>query len=374
MVRIRTGDLLESDAQTLVNTVNCVGIMGKGIALDFKKRFPEMFEDYVGRCKRGEVRLGEPYVYRYLTPPWVLNFPTKDHWRSHASLDDIVRGLQFLIAHYREWDITSLAVPPLGCGNGQLEWAIVGPTLYRYLGQLAVPVDLYAPYGTPLEELQLSFLEQPMGTSSRNGAIPDPQWIQPSWVALVEILKRVQDQPYHWPVGRTVFQKMAFVATNLGLPTGLQFTKGSYGPYSSELQKLKARLESNGLVRERRHGQMYHVMVGPTFEDARQAFQRDISGWEPIIEKTFDLFMRIDTADQAELVASTLFSANSLERAGGGRPSERMVFDAIVEWKKKRRPPLDEGELAITIRDLASRGWLSATRSEDLPAVEEMAF
>jgi O-acetyl-ADP-ribose deacetylase (regulator of RNase III)/uncharacterized protein YwgA len=374
MVRIRTGDLLESDAQTLVNTVNCVGIMGKGIALDFKKRFPEMFEDYVGRCKRGDVRLGEPYLYRYLTPPWVLNFPTKDHWRSHARLDDIVRGLKFLISHYREWGITSLAVPPLGCGNGQLEWAIVGPTLYRYLGQLAVPVDLYAPYGTPLEELQLSFLEQSAGTSSRNGATPDPQWVQPSWVALVEILKRIQDQPYHWPVGRTVFQKMAFVATNLGLPTGLQFTKGSYGPYSSELQKLKARLESNGLVRERRHGQMYQVMVGPTFEDARQAFQRDISGWEPIIEKTFDLFMRIDTADQAELVASTLFSANSLEKAGGGRPSERMVFDAIVEWKKKRRPPLDEGELALTIRDLSSRGWLSATRSEDLLAMEELPF
>ncbi|MGH8730005.1 MAG: type II toxin-antitoxin system antitoxin DNA ADP-ribosyl glycohydrolase DarG, partial [Burkholderiales bacterium] len=319
MVRIRTGNLLESDAQTLVNTVNCVGIMGKGIALDFKKRFPDMFEDYVGRCKRGEVRLGEPYLYPYLTPPWVLNFPTKDHWRSHARLDDIVRGLKFLIAHYREWGITSLAVPPLGCGNGQLEWAIVGPTLYRYLGQLAVPVELYAPYGTPHEELQLSFLERSVEASSSNGMIPDPQWVQPSWVALVEVLKRVQDQPYHWPVGRTVFQKMAFVATNLGLPTGLQFTKGSYGPYSSDLQKLKARLESNGLVRERRSGQMYQVLVGPTFEDARKAYRHDIRGWEPIIEKTFDLFMRINTADQAEL-ASTLFSADALERSGGVRP------------------------------------------------------
>ena len=76
-----TGDLFESGAQTLVNTVNCVGVMGKGIALEFKKRFPDMFEDYVARCKQSEVSLGQPYLYKSLALPWILNFPTKDHWR-----------------------------------------------------------------------------------------------------------------------------------------------------------------------------------------------------------------------------------------------------------------------------------------------------
>src|SRR3990170_5247050 len=160
MITVRIGDIFESNAQTLVNTVNCVGIMGKGIALEFRKRFPDMFEDYARRCKEGRVKLGEPFLYRRLTTPWILNFPTKDHWRSVSRLEDIIAGLRHLQTHYREWGITSLAVPPLGCGHGQLEWRVVGPTLYRHLKQLALPVELYAPYGTPDEQLQPAFLQQ----------------------------------------------------------------------------------------------------------------------------------------------------------------------------------------------------------------------
>jgi O-acetyl-ADP-ribose deacetylase (regulator of RNase III) len=133
MIEIKIGDLFNSKVQTYVNTVNCVGVMGAGIALEFKKRFPDMYNEYLDLCERGEVKLGEPYLYRSLIPPWILNFPTKNHWRSVSKLDDIVKGLEFLKAHYKEWDITSLAVPPLGCGYGQLEWRIVGPTLYRYI-------------------------------------------------------------------------------------------------------------------------------------------------------------------------------------------------------------------------------------------------
>lgn len=129
MMRVLINDIFQSKAQTLVNTVNCVGIMGKGLALEFKKRFPDMFKDYAERCTRGEVRLGKPYVYKSLLPPWIINFPTKEHWRSVSNLQDITRGLDYLVNHYKEWGITSLAVPPLGCGEGQLEWRIVGPTL-----------------------------------------------------------------------------------------------------------------------------------------------------------------------------------------------------------------------------------------------------
>ena len=152
MVKVIVGDLFASDAQTLVNTVNCVGVMGKGVALEFKKRFPEMYKDYVTRCERHEVRLGKPYLFRHLMPPWVLNFPTKGHWRSVTKLSDIERGLRYLTEHYEEWGITSMAVPPLGCGNGQLEWRIVGPTLYRYLSEIKVQITLrairYTPRGT----------------------------------------------------------------------------------------------------------------------------------------------------------------------------------------------------------------------------------
>src|SRR4051794_15581386 len=155
---VKVGNLLDSSAQTLVNTVNCVGVMGKGIAFAFKERFPGMYKDYVRRCERREVRLGRPYLFKQLFGHWVLNFPTKDHWRAVSKLDDIVLGLEYIKKNYKEWGITSVAVPPLGCGHGQLDWNVVGPTLYRYLDTLEIPVEMYAPLGTPADQLSEAFL------------------------------------------------------------------------------------------------------------------------------------------------------------------------------------------------------------------------
>ena len=114
------GDLFESRAQTLVNTVNCVGVMGKGVAAQFAKRYPTMLQDYKQRCERKAVRLGEPYLFRDLSGASTINFPTKGHWRAASRLADIERGLDYLVAHLPEWGVTSMAMPPLGCGNGGL--------------------------------------------------------------------------------------------------------------------------------------------------------------------------------------------------------------------------------------------------------------
>ena len=170
---VLVGDLLESPAQTLVNTVNCVGVMGKGIALEFKRNFPEMYQDYLKRCKARQVQLGKPYLFpepremgqlSLLPDPEspeqrrILNFPTKNHWRSRSYLTDIEAGLAHLEQHYRTWGILSLAVPALGCGNGGLTWQAVGPILYRHLNRLDIPIELYAPPGTPPEWLARDFL------------------------------------------------------------------------------------------------------------------------------------------------------------------------------------------------------------------------
>ncbi|MCX6880180.1 MAG: DarT ssDNA thymidine ADP-ribosyltransferase family protein [Verrucomicrobia bacterium] len=145
MVQICSGNLFQSKAQTRVNAVNCVGVMGKGIALEFKKRFPDMFRDYELRCRAGEVCLGQPYLFRQLLGPWILNFPTKDHWREGTRLADLIAGLEWLVQHYKAWGISSLAVPALGCGNGGLDWCKVRPVLESHLGQLDIPVEIYAP-------------------------------------------------------------------------------------------------------------------------------------------------------------------------------------------------------------------------------------
>ncbi len=148
-VKITSGNIFNSKAQILVNTVNCVGVMGKGVALQFKKLFPEMYQDYVNKCKRKEVKLTRPYLYKQILSPWILNFPTKDNWRSVSRISDIIAGLNYLELHYKEWGITSLAVPPLGCGHGGLDWKIVAPVLYKHLSRLNIPVELYAPHETP---------------------------------------------------------------------------------------------------------------------------------------------------------------------------------------------------------------------------------
>ena len=369
MIRVLSGNLFESKAQTWVNTVNCVGVMGR-VAFGFKQRFPEMFADYQRRCERGEVRLGRPYLFKRLVGPWILNFPTKTRLATgHKSPRHNLR-LKYLQAHYKDWGIKSLAVPPLGCGNGQLEWRVVGPTLFRHLLELDIPVELYAPHGTPHSELQPSFL----GAMGREGDLtpsaPKPQFIQPGIVAIVETVRRLQKQPYHPPVGRTTFQKIAYVLTDLGVDTGLKYHRGSYGPYSDELKPAIGRLMNNGLLQEHRLGRMIEVRTGPTFPDALRAYAQYLSEYEPAIRKTTDLFMRVDT-NRAELVATIRFAYSELKKEKKNQPSELDVLHRVMQWKRRRRPPLSENEVASHIRNLAALGWIDVTPSSDLPLGED---
>jgi O-acetyl-ADP-ribose deacetylase (regulator of RNase III)/uncharacterized protein YwgA len=363
------GDILKSKAQTLINTVNCVGIMGKGIALEFKKRFPEMFKDYAERCERKEVKLGVPYLYRTLFPPQIVNFPTKDHWKSVSRIGDIERGLQHLLQHYKEWGITSLAVPPLGCGNGQLEWRAVGPLIYRYVKQMDIPVEMYAPYGTSPKELTEEFLKQTAPVADQRGREAVSSEMNPAWIGLVEILRRIEEQPYHWPVGRTIFQKIAYVATQQGLPTGFVYQKGSFGPFCKELKIAETKLVNNNLLQEERSGKMFMVRVGPNFMKVRKDFDSALTKWAPIIEKTTDLFMRM-TTNQAEIVATVIFATDFLKEKGKGIPTETEVLESVLQWKQKRRPPLDRLAVAPIIRNLGMLRWLDVRPDNSLPISE----
>jgi len=366
-VKVRMGNILESSAQTLVNTVNCVGIMGKGIALEFKKNFPDMYRDYLRRCEAGDVRLGRPYLYKRATEPWILNFPTKDHWRAVSRLSDIVEGLRYLEQHYKNWGITSLAVPPLGCGYGQLEWRVVGPTLYRHLSSLKVPVELYAPHGTPADQLQMQFLSE---SGVRGGEVPAVR-IRPSWVALIDILNRIEQEPYHWPVGRTIFQKIVYFATAQGLPTGIEHRQGSYGPFSESVKPLITALVNNGLLQEDRLGRMFHLKPGPTFLDAKRGFTRELSKWDVLLSKVADLFLRMPT-NEAEIAATVFFAANRL--ASAEVPTERDVLDEVKRWKQRRRPPLRDEDIARTIRNLNLLSWVHLRPSPNLPVPVDMSF
>ncbi len=369
-MNILVSDILQSHAQTLVNTVNCVGIMGKGIALEFKNRFPEMFQDYVRRCANGTVKPGVPYLYKSLFPPQIVNFPTKDHWKSVSRLADIERGLRILIERYREWGITSLAVPPLGCGNGQLEWRIVGPMIYRAVREMDIPVEMYAPFGVNPCELTVEFLDQADTALPSRVARSVQSTINPAWIALVEILYRIERLPYHWPVGRTIFQKIAYVATREGIPTGFHYRRGSFGPYSEDVKAAEAALISANLLQEERYGRMFRIKPGSSFETARKQYTAALAEWETTIEKTTDLFVRMNT-DQAEIVATVMFAAESIAREARDNPSETEVLHSVMQWKQKRRPPLSESDVASAIRNLGMLRWLRLKADADLPVHDE---
>jgi O-acetyl-ADP-ribose deacetylase (regulator of RNase III)/uncharacterized protein YwgA len=358
---VKQGNIFNSKCQTLVNTVNCVGVMGKGIALGFKERFPEMFDDYVARCNRGEVQLGKPYLYKRKTIPWIINFPTKNHWRSVSKLEDIVKGIQFINKNYKQWGVNSLAFPPLGSGLGKLNWDIVGPTLYHHLDLFDIPIELYVPKDSTFDQMRIEFFDD----KSRSSLKRKQYNMEPGLIAVVEILHKLEQQPYRWPIGRTSFQKVAYFATELGLETDLNFVKSSYGPFAPNLKEKLTKLVNNGLIKENKLGRMFAVRVGPSFAKARSQYEEYLKENIEIIDKLVDLFQRIDRA-KAEIAATIHYAASYLVESGDQIPTEQDVYNAVLKWKERRRPKLDELVIASTIRNLAALGWLEVLPSNEL--------
>ena len=171
MIRFKTGNVLAEDAEALVNTVNCVGVMGRGVALQFKKAFPENFHAYAEACKRGEVQPGRMFVFEteQLTHPrYIINFPTKRHWRGDSRIEDIETGLSGLTRVVRDLGIRSIALPPLGCGLGGLEWTAVRQRIEKTLcGLDDVQIVVFEPNGAPEPDRMARNRKVPRMTSGR---------------------------------------------------------------------------------------------------------------------------------------------------------------------------------------------------------------
>ena len=367
-VKARIGDIFSSEMQTLVNTVNCVGVMGKGIAQIFKKEYPEMFTDYLARCERGEVKLGKPYQYKDLAGVSIVNFPTKGHWRASTRLADIESGLDYFASHYKAWGITSVAFPPLGCGNGGLEWAAVGPLMYHKLSKIGIPVDIYAPYGTPAAQIKPEFLAADQQTEfSVKGRRREK--LRPEWAALVEVIHELEQQPYANPVGRTIFQKICYILTKQGVDTGFQFEKSSYGPFAEEVKEAINVLANNNWITEEQLGQMTALRVGPEYRRSREKLTEELKPFQRKIDKTVDLFSRIKNTDQAEEVATVIYAVQTLKKERNpDEVSEQDLFNYILDWKKLwKKNESKQSSLAEAIRNLEMLGWVKLRFSESLP-------
>lgn len=141
MIYYDDGTVFNTNAKTLVNTVNCFGVMGAGIALEFKLRYPEMFKDYENKCEQKEIKIGRPRLFKHSEDIWIMNFPTKNHWRNPSKMSYIEEGLKYFVENYKKANIESIAFPKLGTSNGGLDWIEVKDMMERYLKE--IDIDVY---------------------------------------------------------------------------------------------------------------------------------------------------------------------------------------------------------------------------------------
>lgn len=369
MIKVLIGDIFKSDAQTLVNTVNCVGVMGKGIALEFKKRFPEMFKDYSEKCKANKIQVGTLYYYDDMFNNSILNFPTKNHWRSPSKLEDVISGLDYFIAHYQEWGITSIAFPPLGCGNGGLDWKVVGPIMYQKLLPLDIDIKIYAPFGTAHDDITESFLLNTHVSATKGKGVM-AQRLKPEWIVILETIDQLSKQVHLLSVGRTVFQKICYILTELGVDTGFSFQQGNCGPLSREVKNAISAFGNANLIIEHQIGDMTTIKIRPEYTYTRQKHIEIIKRHKKNIDKIVDLFCRIKNTEQAEEVTTVISGIRKLKERQSV-VSEDDLYSYILNWKPKWNNETKKQAIASAIRNLAILRWISVQFSEDLPVPAE---
>jgi O-acetyl-ADP-ribose deacetylase (regulator of RNase III) len=236
MIEATEGNLLDAPVEALVNTVNTVGIMGKGIALQFKQAFPQMFRAYEHACEAGAVELGKVHVFDLGGlvggPRWIINFPTKGHWRARSRKVDIEAGLQDLLITIKRLNIRSIAVPPLGCGHGGLDWAEVHPMIQSALGDLPdVRVLVFAPGTTPVAASMPNRTERPPMTIGQ--------------AALISLMDRYLKGLLDPFVSLLEIHKLMYFLQAAGQPLRLQYEAKEFGPYAKNLRQVLIRLESH---------------------------------------------------------------------------------------------------------------------------------
>ena len=256
----RTGDLLAADAEALVNTVNCVGVMGKGIALQFKEAFPDNFKDYSIACERNEVRPGQMFVFDTGRldgkPKYIINFPTKRHWRARSRLSDVESGLAALADQIRKREIRSIAMPALGCGHGGLEWEKVRPLIEREFGELSADVRIvvFEPEGTP-------------DTRTMNRSVEAPD-MTPGRAALVMLMERyLSGQPRESRVlPEATAHELVYFLQVAGEPLQLDYSDGNGSPRAEKLRRVLCKMEGHWIsgrpdIREE-SGRLFELIPG----------------------------------------------------------------------------------------------------------------
>lgn len=342
-IELTTGNILKADAQAIVNTVNCVGIMGRGIALQFKKAFPANFHAYVLACKEGEVQPGRMFVHdtgAFTNPRYIINFPTKRHWKGKSRMEDIDSGLIALAKKVRELGIKSIAIPPLGAGLGGLDWNDVRPRIEAALRNVpALEVLIYQPNGAP-EVVKSS--EVPKMTPGRA-----------SLVTLMHRYLRGLMDPF---VTLIEVQKLMYFMQEAGQPLKLNYGKHHYGPYAPNLSHVLHRVEGHFVAGYQDGGDQPEkelTIVPGAIADAEAALEHEPQTHENF-NRVADLVDGFETPYGLELLATVHWVATR-----EGADTAEKALARIHDWNDRKRV-FTQRQVAIAFDTLKTKGWLAA--------------
>ncbi len=346
MLGYKAGDILKEDAEALVNTVNCVGFMGRGIALQFKQAWPDNFKAYAAACRRQEVRPGRMFIFetgRLGNPRYIINFPTKRHWRGKSRIEDIETGLEALVAEIKARGICSIAIPPLGAGLGGLPWAEVRTRIETAMRTLVdVKVIVFEPQGTPAP-----------APGRRDGITPA---MTPGRAALIGLMERYLAGMLDPFVSLLEVHKLMYFMQEAGEPLRLRLAKGPYGPYAENLRHVLAEIDG------------CYISGYGTGGDAPDKPLELVPG---AAEKAHAVLAeRPDTRDRFERVGRLVegfespFGLELLATVHWVMTREDAVTEADIvartyEWGERKRQ-FSPRQIALARDTLAERGWLQA--------------
>ncbi len=344
MIKLVQGDILKADVEALVNTVNCVGFMGRGIAAQFKRAFPENFRVYEAACRQRGLQPGRMLVVetgQLTNPRYIVNFPTKRHWRGRSRIEDIESGLEALAAEITRRRIKSVAVPPLGCGLGGLDWSEVRPRIEAALGELpGVQVLVYEPAGAPRTEHMARSSKAPKMTPGR--------------AVLVGLVDRYLAGLMDPSVSLLEIHKLMYFAQEAGEPLQLTYVKGLYGPYATNLRHVLSRIEGHLVTGYADGGDdpEKELELVPGARDDAAAFLHQSPATKARFDRVASLVEGFESSFGMELLSTVHWIAAHENAAGPDT-----LVDSVYAWnERKRRFTPDQILLARDV--LTSGGWL----------------
>lgn len=347
------GNLLDADVEALVNTVNTVGVMGKGIALQFKRAYPAMFKAYAAACKADQVKLGQMHVWPTASltgPKYVINFPTKGHWKAKSRVKDIEAGLADLVRVVQEYDIKSIAVPPLGCGNGGLTWSQVEPLIESAFATLpGVEVVVYAPEGAPAADAMATNTKRPNMTTGK--------------AALIELVGSYAQRALE--VSLIEVQKLMYFLQEAGEPLRLDYQKGRYGPYADNLRHSLVAVEGHFLTgfgdgsRPVQGTEPLELLPGAA-EEARAVLAESPDTMDHI-SRVLRLSDGFETAYGMELLATVHWVAGREDPAANADPA--IAGKLVRDWSPRKKGLFTQEHVAIAWQHLRDEGWLPVAAS-----------